>query len=152
MIDVQMTFHMVGVIISFTGADAMKTFRQWMSGRHGPDELSFAILILFMICWGLSLFFPSRIWLILEILLAVLCYYRIFSKRHFKRSQENARFLRYYDMVRFKVQHVKHRFHERKTHRFYTCPNCRQKLRVPKGKGSIVITCPKCRTKFEKRT
>lgn len=31
---------------------------------------------------------------------------------------------------------------------FY-CPSCRQKMRVPVGKGRVEITCPCCRKKFE---
>ena len=30
--------------------------------------------------------------------------------------------------------------------------DCRQKIRVPRGKGKIEITCPSCRSKFIKRT
>ena len=36
-----------------------------------------------------------------------------------------------------------------RTHKFFTCPNCRNRLRVPAGKGKIAITCPKCGTRFE---
>jgi len=39
-----------------------------------------------------------------------------------------------------------------KTHRYYRCPGCRQRLRVPRGRGNIVITCPKCHREFTKRT
>ena len=32
------------------------------------------------------------------------------------------------------------------------CSNCPTKLRVPKGKGKLVVTCPKCESKFEMNT
>ena len=34
----------------------------------------------------------------------------------------------------------------------FTCPKCKQKLRVPRGKGKIIITCSKCGEKFKKKT
>ncbi len=39
-----------------------------------------------------------------------------------------------------------------KTHRIFQCPQCGQKVRVPKGKGKIEITCPNCRNHFIKRS
>jgi hypothetical protein len=29
------------------------------------------------------------------------------------------------------------------------CPNCRNKLRIPKNKGMLLITCKQCNTKFK---
>ena len=31
-------------------------------------------------------------------------------------------------------------------------PNCKAKLRVPKGKGKININCPKCEFKYQMNT
>ena len=36
--------------------------------------------------------------------------------------------------------------------KYFKCPNCKAKLRVPKGKGRLNITCPKCRTMFHGKT
>ena len=32
---------------------------------------------------------------------------------------------------------------------YYYCPNCKQQVRVPAGKGKVRITCPRCNEKFE---
>lgn len=44
------------------------------------------------------------------------------------------------------------RSRQRKTHKFFKCPKCRQTVRVPRGKGKIRITCPKCGEVFVKET
>ena len=41
---------------------------------------------------------------------------------------------------------------QKATHKFFKCPECRQTVRVPKGKGKIRITCPKCGKVFIKKT
>ena len=44
------------------------------------------------------------------------------------------------------------RWHQRRDYRFYKCPSCRTRLRVPRGKGKINIVCRKCGTSFQRKT
>ena len=37
-------------------------------------------------------------------------------------------------------------------YKYFRCPNCKQKLRAPRGKGKIRVTCSSCGTQFQKRT
>ena len=37
-------------------------------------------------------------------------------------------------------------------HRYFRCPDCRQTVRVPRGKGKISIRCPKCGRQFIEKT
>ena len=38
---------------------------------------------------------------------------------------------------------------ELRAYKHVRCTSCKQKMRVPRGKGKLRVTCPKCRTKFE---
>ena len=69
-----------------------------------------------------------------------LAIFRALSHNTYKRYRENRRFLQLWDQMKDRE------------HRYYTCPKCRQSVRVPKGKGKIAITCPKCRERFIKKT
>ena len=82
----------------------------------------------------------------------VYCYYRMFSRDYNRRYAENQKFLTWQNRVKYKVNNWKRNLTDRKTHHIYKCPNCRQKIRVPRGKGKIIVTCPKCRTEFQKKS
>lgn len=130
----------------------MKWFQNFMRGRYGVDQLSFAILILYFIITILGSLFRIPYISYLALALIVWCWFRIFSRNTYKRAQENAKFMGKVYPIQNKWRTKKREFADRKTHKYYSCPNCKQRLRVPKGRGKITITCPKCKTKFDKRT
>ena len=123
-----------------------------MYGRYGTDTLNNTMLVLCIVLMILSRLFRQG-WLnILSIAVLVICYLRLFSRNINARYQENQKFLTAVQPVRKWFGGVKQRFRDRKTHRYYVCPNCGMTLRVPRGKGKINITCPKCRAQFIKKT
>lgn len=127
-----------------------------MVGRYGVDQLTNFLLIVSMVLLVISLFFGSSIvgtilW-ILAIVLLVVGYFRIFSKKTSQRYQQNQKFLRLRNRFTGKFRSGKERLKQQKTHRFFKCPECGQTVRVPKGKGKIKITCPKCKTGFVRNT
>lgn len=131
-------------------------FARFMQGRYGADQLGTFLVVLALILMVVELFFPVfRVRQALSaagLLVLVFAYYRMFSKNHSRRYRENQQFMKYYGKVRFFLEREKSRMRQRKTHRIYKCPSCRQSIRVPKGKGKIAITCPKCRTEFIRRS
>ena len=44
------------------------------------------------------------------------------------------------------------RFKERNTYKYFRCPQCKQKLRAPRGRGKIQVTCQKCHHVFQTKT
>lgn len=130
----------------------MKWLENFMRGRNGADQLSFAILILYFIITIIASLFRIPFLNYVPLILMAWCFFRMFSKNRVKRAQENAIFMGKIYPIQNKWRTKRKEWKERKTHKFFSCPKCKQRLRVPKGKGKITITCPKCKTKFDKKT
>lgn len=127
-----------------------------MIGRYGVDELGKTLGAVVLACLVISMFGAFvpvlSIFYWIAILLMIYNFFRMFSRNVSKRYDENQKFcsMRYRAVV--KRDAAKKRWQQRKVYRFYKCPECRQKVRVPKGRGKICITCPKCRKEFIKRS
>ncbi len=130
-------------------------FQLWlqkvMYGRYGGDQLNWALLVLYLVLWllgGLTRFvlFPLLSWAVL-----ILVFFRMFSRNTSKRWAENQQFLKAWNRVKGFFTSRRAEWKD-KGHRYYKCPKCKSKLRVPKGKGKIQITCPVCHTEFIKKT
>ena len=125
---------------------------RFMQGRYGTDQFSRFLLGVAVVCLVLSLFIHSGIWSFLILLLIVYCYFRMFSRNHAARYAENQRYLNATARFRYWLDQQKKLANERKYHRIYVCPKCKQKIRIPKGKGKIMVRCPKCHHEFQRRS
>ncbi len=125
---------------------------RFMQGRYGTDDfykfLFWVALIGIVINW----FFKSQLLSFVVTLILVYAMYRVLSKNHSARYAENQRYLQATAKIRYWFDQQKKLMEERKYHHIYTCPKCRQKIRIPKGKGKIMIRCPKCHHEFQKRS
>lgn len=125
---------------------------RFMQGRYGTDDfykfLFWVALIGIVINW----FFKSQLLSFAVTLILVYAMYRVLSKNHSARYAENQRYLQVTAKIRYWFDQQKKLMEERKYHHIYTCPKCRQKIRIPKGKGKIMIRCPKCHHEFQKRS
>ena len=131
-------------------------FIRFMYGRYGMDSLS-----RFLIFFGLGMMLITSFFLgaiigqslyFLSVGIAIYGYYRVFSKKVQKRYNENLMFLDKTRKIRGLFGKYKSRIRYMKTHHIYSCPNCKQKIRIPRGKGKIEIRCPKCRASFVKKS
>ena len=125
---------------------------RFMQGRYGTDDfykfLFWVALIGIVINW----FFKSQLLSFAVTLILVYAIYRVLSKNHSARYAENQRYLQATAKIRYWFDQQKKLMEERKYHHIYTCPKCRQKIRIPRGKGKIMIRCPKCHHEFQKRS
>lgn len=130
----------------------MNRFREWMIGRYGVDQLGIFMLAVYFILTVINMFVSSKVIVLICYAIAILCLFRAFSRKIYKRQQENNKFLALSRPAQSLVRLWKRKFREKDTSRFYKCPGCKQTIRVPKGKGKIEIRCPKCGARFVKRT
>ncbi len=123
-----------------------------MQGRYGQDAFTRFLLGAMLACVVLNLLVGSRFLSIMAWALLVYAYFRLFSRNHAARYAENQRYLNATAKLRYWFDQQKRLKEERKYHHIYVCPRCRQKIRIPKGKGKIMVRCPKCRHEFQKRS
>ena len=117
--------------------------RQFMTGRYGTDKLNTVILTAGLVVCLVGVFVNGSASLIFTVVsygLMIWALCRTFSRNTSKRYQENKKFL-------MLVERMKDR-----QHRYFTCPKCRQTVRVPRGKGKVAITCPRCKERFIKKS
>lgn len=130
----------------------MDYFRRFMTGRYGTDQFSTALLIVSMIlafAGKLADFAPLTLLSYIPLGFGV---FRIFSRNIEKRRMENHRFSMLAKPVYLMLLRTRTRLSERKTRKYMKCPGCRAVLRLPRGKGRILVTCPKCKTEFYGKT
>lgn len=151
---------------------------RFMMGRYGVDQFSRFLNTISLILLVVSIFVKIDIILWVAIVVMVYSYYRILSRNTGKRMVENDKFLdimgkitrgrfggRYgggynqggynqYGGYDQQNTYNNRRYHQeqKKIYKYFDCPQCKQKVRVPRGKGKICITCPKCRMEFVRRS
>ena len=127
-------------------------FNQFMTGRYGVDELSKVMMGVAVGVMILNLFVRLQILNIVVVALIVLIYLRMFSKNIRKRYEENCRYYAIKQKMLGFFGKQKRTAADLKKNHIYTCPGCGQKIRIPRGRGRIIVTCPKCRHEFEKKS
>lgn len=137
-------------------------------GRYGNDQLNQALGVLGLILIAIRLiisFFARGAWLNILSLLWLACLavmlFRMFSRNFEARRKENEKFLRHWYVWQNKAQAARSKaprakkaktnptFEERRKYKYFSCTQCSQRLRVPRGKGKLRVTCTRCGNKFE---
>lgn len=131
-------------------------FSKFMYGRYGTDKLNMFLVIMLLVFavgnFSVRNEYFSMVFTSWEFLLIFLIYYRMFSKNISKRYAENQKYLSIENRVRRFFGKSKYMQQQRKEFHIYTCPQCKQKIRIPRRKGKISIRCPKCGSEFVKNS
>lgn len=133
----------------------MNRLKDFFNGIYGFDGLSCGLLFLSIIINLITAMIPSdtaKHLNIISYIPIIICLFRVFSHNHYKRRAENQKFMKLLQPVFEYFENHSEKKEQAKLFKFFKCPVCTQKIRVPKGKGKIEITCPKCGNKFIKKT
>lgn len=125
---------------------------RFMQGRYGADQFTRFLIGVSCVCMFLSIFSKRHILYYLALIILLFTYYRVLSKNHTARYKENQAYLKYLTIFKNTLHISKEEQAQRKQYHIYRCPKCRQKIRIPRGKGKIAVTCPKCHTEFMKKS
>jgi len=131
-------------------AKMKEKLRRFMQGRYGVDELAIFLIGLSVLAMFLSRMVNNYSLYYMGLVLIIWSYFRVFSKNTYKCTQQNQKYLKLKAKVIKPFEKQINLFKQRKTHHIYSCPNCKQKIRIPKGRGKVEVTCPKCHKKFSK--
>ena len=123
-----------------------------MYGRYGTDEFSRFLLYVSLGMILISLFTKISLLNTLAFAILIYCYVRMFSRNTYKRADENRQYLEFKEKFSNTFRRKKDHASQMKDYRFFKCPVCKQKVRVPRGKGKIKIHCPRCQNDFIKKS
>lgn len=135
----------------------------FMQGRYGTDQLSrflsVVLIILLAMRWVLNWFLAlpgalafARVTGIVDMVLIFAIYFRTFSRNIPRRYAENQKFLALQGRVSSFFGRTRRNAGQRIEYHIYKCPGCSQKIRIPRGKGRIMVRCPRCGTQFMKQS
>ncbi len=141
-------------------------FAAFFAGRNGVDNLGRFVLWIGIISMIVTMFAGNIIVYLIGLISIIYSYFRMMSRNVQKRYQENQKYLsitrgirpafdrfsRFWTELPYKIRARRTERQRQKQYKFFTCPGCKQKLRVPRGKGKLEITCPKCGMKMFKRS
>ena len=124
-------------------------FRKFMYGRYGIDDLYNFLFYFYIFLCIINLFIKSTIILIIEFLIFVLMFYRVFSKKINIRKKENKIYINIKSKVIKPFINIKRNLKD-KQHIYVKCFKCKTtlKLPLPTKIGIKHAKCPKCKKRL----
>ena len=124
---------------------------RFMAGRYGNDQLNLALMVAYLALYLISILTHFTILYWVALVLVLVSLFRCFSRKIERRRAENTRYLQLIRPLQRSFKTFRTRVKDR-DHRYFKCPNCKQQMRVPRGKGRITVHCRTCGTTFEEKS
>ena len=135
-------------------AGASKTWNvimHWFRRCNGPDNLGMAILIASLIFTLLTRILGLGILALLSMCLYGWAIFRMLSHNKAKRMEENRRFTQGWMRLKTELRQAVVRMKNIRKYKYYKCPNCKARLRMPRGIGEKTVTCSQCKHSFKQK-
>ena len=118
----------------------------YLKDIYGVDKLSKYLIIAGLI---LSL---TRFTYYIGLALSLYGFWRSLSKNKHKRYKELVAFEKMLSKFIQKFYSYKSSMEQNKHYKILRCPNCSQKLRIPRKQGKVSVTCKKCGHGFKSKS
>ena len=119
-----------------------------MAGRHGADEFSMALLIAGLLLSIIGSLTRLGIMSLLSLALYIYAIFRMFSRNHEKRYQENQKYI---SLTHGSLRQSFVRLKNIRKYKYFKCPQCHARLRLPRKVGEVTVNCGKCRHAFKQK-
>ena len=123
-----------------------------MSGRNGMDQLALATLVAGFALQIISSITGSALLMLLSFAAEVYTIFRVFSRKSYKREEENQRFSAWWNGTATKIRQFIKRVKLSRQYKYFKCPQCKTLLRMSRGEGEKEICCPKCQNRFRQKS
>lgn len=123
----------------------------WLRRCNGADNLGLTIIIAALILVLLGRLLRLQALTLLSAALYLWAFYRMLSHNVAKRHEENRRFKELLQKCRTELGQGLARLKNIRKYKYYRCPNCKSRLRMPRGIGEKTVTCSKCGHSFRKK-
>ena len=125
--------------------------RKFMAGRYGNDQLNVTLMVAYLALYLISVLTRWTVLYWVALVLVLVSLFRCLSRNTTQRRLENNKYLQLIRPLQQKCRNFRVRVKD-KEHRYFRCPNCKQQMRVPRGKGRITVHCRSCGATFEEKS
>lgn len=98
-------------------------------------------MIVCVICFIVNMFIGSIVLTFIAYGTWLFVIFRMFSKNIYARNRENDKYLNFFSPLSRWLK-LKLMSKQDPSNKYFSCPKCKQMVRVPKGHGTVVVTCP----------
>lgn len=126
-------------------------FKHFFQRCYGADNLGMCIVTASLVCLLLDRFIRSGLLTIIGLGLYIWAVFRMLSRNTVKRAAENRKFTQWWLKAKTETRQFFNRLKNSRKYKYYRCPQCKARLRMPRGIGEKTVTCSQCRHTFTKK-